>query len=311
MSSSADSSSADHDPVRSSPPEDPWLTEAPTSAFGETPAPGHPPPADTARSADPASLGDPPADAARFADPVSFDGPSADTARFADPVPGHRPPADTARLADPVPFGDPPSPRRGRRAIRWAVAVLAAAALFIAGMLAIDQFGSGADGNHDGLGPGPSTGAGDATSALTTAPTGSTTVAPAGGISVAPAGGPTAGPAGDPSAAPAGGPPSASRPADSAGGPLVIYEVTASGSDNTGSVSYTDQDGDIIRRDGIKLPWRVAFRLGGQRKPPLVLISQRKGGGDAGPVTCSITLGGKVLSSTTAEGRYAAPQCSG
>jgi hypothetical protein len=91
----------------------------------------------------------------------------------------------------------------------------------------------------------------------------------------------------------------------------VVYEVTASGSDNTGSVSYTDQDGDIIRRNGIKLPWRVAFRLGGQRKPPLVLISQRQGGGDAGPVTCSITLGGKVLSSTTAEGRYAAPQCSG
>jgi hypothetical protein len=114
-----------------------------------------------------------------------------------------------------------------------------------------------------------------------------------------------------------GGTPTSSRPdtsgsaaAPGTGGPVVIYEVTASGSRNTGSVSYTDQDGDIIRRNGIPLPWRVTFSLGG-RKPPLVLISQRKGGGDAGPVTCTITLDGKLLSSTTAEGRYASAQCSG
>jgi hypothetical protein len=34
----------------------------------------------------------------------------------------------------------------------------------------------------------------------------------------------------------------------------VLYEVTASGSRNTGSVSYTDQDGETIRRNGIPLP---------------------------------------------------------
>jgi hypothetical protein len=47
-----------------------------------------------------------------------------------------------------------------------------------------------------------------------------------------------------------------------------------------------------------------------QRKP-LVFIAQRKGGGDAGPVTCTITVDGKLLASTTADGQYAAPECSG
>ncbi|MEV6303423.1 MmpS family transport accessory protein [Actinoplanes sp. NPDC051861] len=90
----------------------------------------------------------------------------------------------------------------------------------------------------------------------------------------------------------------------------VVYEVTASGEDNTGSVSYLDEDGDIIRRNGIPLPWRTTFRAGEERRP-LVLIAQRKDGGDAGPVTCTITVAGKVLATTTADGRYASPQCSG
>jgi hypothetical protein len=90
----------------------------------------------------------------------------------------------------------------------------------------------------------------------------------------------------------------------------VVYEVTASGSRNTGSVEYTDQDGEIIRLSGIPLPWRTTFPVGPDWKP-LVLIAQRKGGGDAGPVTCTITVDGKLTASTTAHGRYAAPQCSG
>ncbi|MEU4689766.1 MmpS family transport accessory protein [Actinoplanes sp. NPDC023714] len=89
----------------------------------------------------------------------------------------------------------------------------------------------------------------------------------------------------------------------------VIYEVTASGSGNVGSVSFTDQDGDIIRRGGIPLPWRTTFTA--DRRSPLVLHAQRKAGGDAGPVSCSITVDGKVIANTTEQGRYAAPQCSG
>lgn len=74
--------------------------------------------------------------------------------------------------------------------------------------------------------------------------------------------------------------------------------MPASGSRNTGSVSFTDQDGDIIRRNGIPLPWRLTFPVGAQRKPLV-------------PVTCTITVNGRLLASTTANGRYAATPCSG
>lgn len=176
------------------------------------------------------------------------------------------PPDDPSPFAAQAPFPGEAPRRRDRRAVHWALAVLAACAFFIAGM-AVDSFGSGDDG--DARGVDPSTEA---------------TVAPIG--------------AGSPGTS-----------AD-ASPPQVVYEVTASGSRNTGSVSYTDQDGDIIRRNGIPLPWRTTFPVGTQRKP-LVLIAQRKGGGDAGPVTCTITVGGKLLAATTADGVYAAPQCSG
>jgi hypothetical protein len=200
--------------------------------------------ADHGRAADgPLSGGGPPAGH----DPVDLPSPAdpwlteAPTSAIGEASPaGQVPLADTARFADPS-SGWAAEPPRRRRAARWVVAVLGVLALFIAGVLARDQFGAGPDGDRDALGPGPS---------------------------------------------------------------------TASGSRNTGSVSYTDQDGDIIRLNGIALPWRVTFPVRGQRKP-LVLISQRQGGGDAGPVTCTITLDGKLLSSTTADGRYAAPQCSG
>ena len=246
-------SSDDSDSVRDTPPADPWLTEAPTSAIGDA-------------AAEPGAAGQVPL---------------ADTARFDDAVP-------SGWVATPR-----PEERRGRRATRWIVAVLAACALFIAGMLAIDQFGDGSGEDNDAQAPTPSVGA--TSKAVTAAPTrrAISTTAPAG---TAPAGE-------KPIVAVSSGP-------SSAAGQVVVYEVTASGSRNIGSVDYTDQDGDIIRLSGIALPWRVTFEVTGQKKP-LVLISQRKGGGDAGPVTCTITLDGKLLSSTTADGRYAAPQCSG
>jgi hypothetical protein len=283
---------AGHDAARLTPPADPWLTEAPTSAFDPAGAAAEPAPdavADTA--VDPALY--PAADPAHEADsaPVAAGQPGPVPAAGPVPLPG------TAQFAGAAPIEYPSAEdRRSRRAVRWVVAVLAAAALFIGGMLAIDQFGSGAgDDGRAALGSGPSTGT---SSTPEPVPTSVRSTVPA----VAPVGSPSSEPSNTATASQ-----SASQPA----GPVVIYEVTASGSANTGSVAYTDQDGDIIRRNGIDLPWRVTFRLGTQRKPPLVLISQRTGGGDAGPVTCTITLDGKVLSSTTAEGRYAAPQCSG
>ncbi|MEU8614225.1 MmpS family transport accessory protein, partial [Actinoplanes sp. NPDC048791] len=188
-------------------------------------------------------------------------------------------------------------------ATRWIVAVLAACALFIAGMLAIDQFGGGSGEDNDAQGPTPSVDAGS--KAVAAAPTRrAATTAPAGEKPIVAV---SSGPASSGGVA---APKTGGVAAPTAGGQVVVYEVTASGSRNIGSVDYTDQDGDIIRLSGIALPWRVTFEVTGQKKP-LVLISQRKGGGDAGPVTCTITLDGKLLSSTTADGRYAAPQCSG
>jgi hypothetical protein len=188
-----------------------------------------------------------------------------------------------------APFPSWYHPRRDRKRRRLIVAVLAACAVFVAGMIALDPFGSDDDGSKPAAGPEPST-------ARTTAAT--TTARPAANR-----------PATSRSAATSAST-SAAAAAPPAGAPQVVYEVTASGSKNTGSVVYTDQSGDFIRLHGIPLPWRTSFPLGGQRKP-LILDTQRKGGGDTGPVTCTITVDGKVLASTTAEGRYAAALCSG
>lgn len=201
---------------------------------------------------------------------------------------GAAPPADTAPFAG---LEDRP-PRR--RVYPWVVAVLAVCALFVAGLLSIDPFGSGDDdGGGGALGSDPSTGA----PAVPTRTGGGQGDTPTAKI--------TTGRQPDRSAGTA-----APGTSANAGAPEVVYEVTASGSRNTGSVTYTDRDGDIIRLRGIPLPWRITFPVGAQRKP-LVLLAQRKGGGDAGPVTCTITVGGKLLSSTTAEGKYASAQCSG
>jgi len=231
----------------------------------------------------------PPADPWLTEAPTSFVG---------DPAPSYPALADTAPYGTPSPGWDARRPRR--RARRWIVAVLVACALFIAGMLAIDPFGSGDDtrGAKPTAGPTGTGAAGPAGGARTTG----TGTGPAGG---APSAGATTSRQPDSSAG-------AAAPGTSANAsvPQVVYEVTASGSHNTGSVVYTDQDGTIIRRHGIPLPWRTAFPVDGRRNP-LILDAQRKRGGDAGPVTCTITVDGKLISSTTAEGRYAAPECVG
>ncbi|MBM2614271.1 hypothetical protein JIG36_01715 [Actinoplanes sp. LDG1-06] len=90
---------------------------------------------------------------------------------------------------------------------------------------------------------------------------------------------------------------------------LVVYVVSSTNKGDVASVQYTDQDRDIIRKGEVALPWRHTFRIVGD-KPPLVIVAQRKKGG-TGPVTCSISLGGKELSTAVQRGRYASPQCAG
>ncbi len=172
--------------------------------------------------------------------------------------------------------------------------LLVVCAVFAAGMIALDPFGSD-DGDGKAIGPAPIT-------ATTTAST--TTARPAANLPATSAAASTSTSA----AASTAGSTAAAAPA--AGDPQVVYEVTARGSKNTGSVTYTDQDGDFVRLNGIPLPWRTTFPGDGQPLN-LVLDAQRMGGGDNGPVTCTITVGGKVLSTTTSEGRNAAVLCGG
>lgn len=290
----------DDDPVRLTPPADPWLAEASTSALDSIspPASGPLPPSDG-----PVPLADGPVPPAYVPVPPAYGS--------VPPASGVVPPDDPAPFARaahpgyPTPpggpaagwAGGPPRRRRGRRAARWAVAVLAVCALLVAGMLGIDQFGSG-DGS-DAQGPDPS-------AAATTGRARTPAADPLGDVGVPAGRQPSAATGSQPGSSAGAAPGTSAQP----GAREVIYQVTASGSRNVGSVSYTDQDGEIIRLSGIPLPWRTAFPMGVERRPR-VLIAQRKRGGDAGPVTCTITVDGKLLSATTADGRYAAPQCSG
>jgi hypothetical protein len=92
------------------------------------------------------------------------------------------------------------------------------------------------------------------------------------------------------------------------GGTVVLYEVEASGRGNVGTVEYLDKDNELIRRSGIPLPWRLQFTTSHPNFTPMV-ITQRTGGGDGGPVTCRVTVNGKVTDETTTPGKYAAPMC--
>lgn len=268
---SLDDDGSTHDAARQSAPADPWLTEAPTSAISDaatlrdlTGDPSAPPPAATTPFP-----GTEPASTAPF--------PAAAPAA-SSPFPGAAPIGwpDKSRTYH-------PRSRRQRR--RLVIAVLAVGAVFIAGLIALDPFGS--DNEPNAKGPArvtsPTAGRPASSPATTTRATTAQAAAPA---------------------------TSATSAAAAPVVPMVVYEVTASGSGNTGSIAYTDEDGDIIRRNGIPLPWRTTFGVGERRKP-LVLDAQRKGGGDNGPVTCTITVGGKVLATTTADGKYASALCSG
>ncbi|GIE80715.1 hypothetical protein Aph02nite_66650 [Actinoplanes philippinensis] len=311
----AKATTPDPDPVRLTPPADPWLTEAPTSAIAD--------PATLQSFPNPATQSVPDPATQSFPDPATTTaGPDATLVDPAAPSysgPVHGGPVQGSPVSGSPVSGGPVhggwvpggpahgSPlkggpvfatlerRRRRRPRRLLVAVLAGCAVFLAAILAVDLFGDhdGDDGAR-GVTPPAATTPSVAASPSDRTPA-SSSPAPADRASTA-------------AATPADRSPAAA-PAD-AGGPLVVYEVTASGSGNIGSIAYTDQDGDIIRRNGVPLPWRTTFPAGSQRHP-LVLDAQRKGGGDAGPVTCTITVAGKVLATTTAEGRYGAPLCSG
>ncbi|MFC4065911.1 MmpS family transport accessory protein [Actinoplanes subglobosus] len=293
---SLDDDGSTHDAARQSAPADPWLTEAPTSAISDaatlrdlTGDPSAPPLAATTPfpGTEPASTAPFPAAAPAASSPFPDATPAASS-----PFPGAAP-AASSPFPGAAPIGWPDKsrtyhPRSRRQRRRLVIAVLAVGAVFIAGLIALDPFGS--DNEPNAKGPARVT---SPTAGRPASPPATTTQATS--AQAAPAAAPTT---------------SATSAAAAPVVPMVVYEVTASGSGNTGNIAYTDEDGDIIRRNGIPLPWRTTFGVGERRKP-LVLDAQRKGGGDNGPVTCTITVGGKVVATTTADGKYASALCSG
>jgi hypothetical protein len=226
----------------------------------------------------------------------------------------HPPYGDPAPLADTMPEGFASSPvhpvaepeRRQRRPARWILVGLGALAVIMLSVLVIDPFGDDPGGDDPAAASStPAIAAPPAPAASATGRTATAQPRPGGAGTDAASGATT----GTTTGATSGTSTGTSTGTDEVepGGPVVVYEVTASGSGNVGSVEYTDQDGEIIRLNGIPLPWRTTFTPRGDH--PLVLITQRKQGGDLGPVTCTVTVDGKVTDRTTARGRYAAPMC--
>jgi hypothetical protein len=201
------------------------------------------------------------------------------------------------KYASPVGY---PAPQRGRmRAAPWAFGVAVVVFLALIAFAATNFVGGrGGNGAAPGTASGPSVGAVRArTAPATVRPTSDSAARPAPARTTA-----WGRPAEDADA-------QAGYPTTASDGTDVVYAVTASGAGNVGNVTYTDKNGEEVRLDGIKMPWRIEFTVAGQTKP-LVLLTQREGGGDLGSVTCTVTVNGKVLSSTTATGQYAAAACS-
>ncbi|TDB73320.1 hypothetical protein E1165_17560 [Micromonospora sp. KC723] len=88
-------------------------------------------------------------------------------------------------------------------------------------------------------------------------------------------------------------PPALSQPATPAttpsGGPgryPVSYEVTGTG---RADIQYYDANGDFIRLEGVRLPWRERIRTDDPNR--VVVIA---GGDDTGPIRCSAQVGGRT-----------------
>lgn len=107
-------------------------------------------------------------------------------------------------------------------------------------------------------------------------------------------------PAAAPAAAPA-----------SAGGDVITYEVTGSGT--AGSVTYVkDANMGMEQVNGTSLPWTkdVTFDGGAFSFQPLSLVAQSGSGGN-GEITCRILRDGQEITSSTSSGPYAVVTCSG
>ncbi|MEV1294979.1 MmpS family transport accessory protein [Pseudonocardia sp. NPDC049635] len=106
------------------------------------------------------------------------------------------------------------------------------------------------------------------------------------------------------------GPAAPAAPVESAGGDVITYEVTGSGS--AGSVTYIkDENFGQEQANGVALPWStdVTFDGGAPAFQPLSLVAQ-SGSGGSDEITCRILRNGEELTSSTSSGPYAVVSCS-
>ncbi|MEJ8281120.1 MmpS family transport accessory protein [Pseudonocardia spirodelae] len=103
----------------------------------------------------------------------------------------------------------------------------------------------------------------------------------------------------------------ATAPAATAGGDVITYEVTGSGT--AGNITYVkDTSMGMEQVNGTSLPWRkeVTFDGGVLTFQPLSLVAQSGSGGN-GEITCRILRNGQEVTSSTSSGPYAVVSCSG
>jgi hypothetical protein len=83
------------------------------------------------------------------------------------------------------------------------------------------------------------------------------------------------------------------------------YDVTGDGS---GSITYmTDGNASTSQANGASLPWSQDLQIDSFFAPVSVIVQNQSGNG---PVTCTITVDGKVVSQNHATGDYAIASCS-
>ncbi|OLL75417.1 hypothetical protein Ae168Ps1_3818 [Pseudonocardia sp. Ae168_Ps1] len=99
--------------------------------------------------------------------------------------------------------------------------------------------------------------------------------------------------------------------ASPAGGDVITYEVTGSGS--AGNITYVkDSNMGMEQVNATDLPWtkEVTFDGGVLSFQPLSLVAQSDSGG-SGEITCRIMRNGQEITSSTSSGPYAVVSCSG
>ncbi|MEU5723188.1 MmpS family transport accessory protein [Micromonospora sp. NPDC047738] len=88
----------------------------------------------------------------------------------------------------------------------------------------------------------------------------------------------------------AGQPSPATTPSGGPGRFEVVYEVTGTEAVN---VQFYDANGDFLQVDEVQSPWRLAFTANDRQRVQIVALPANRGGD---PITCQITIDGKVVS---------------